>query len=125
MRVDAIVRQDTAYTFHLPAVPRTLKLASRDAVPAEFGIARDERPLGVAFRSVAFRQGTRFTVWKARDERFIDGFHRYEEDGNLRWTAGLASLPVEALSGFSGAVEVVVLLAATSQYLDDGRYMAA
>jgi hypothetical protein len=69
---------------------------------------------------VAVRQGTKFVVLKADDARLTDGFHTYEAETNLRWTNGNAALPVEAFARFAGAVEVVVHVAETTRYPNDG-----
>jgi hypothetical protein len=91
-------------------------IASREAVPAELGLARDSRSLGVAVRRIMVRQGSKFLALKAGDDRLADGFYGYEAIDDLRWTNGAAALPVEAFGRFRGAVEVVLQLAATTQY---------
>jgi hypothetical protein len=89
-------------------------------VPAEQGLARDSRSLGVALRRIAVRQGTKFDVVPAEDARLTDGFHPYEAAGNLRWTDGYAALPIEAFTRFTGAMEVVLHLAGTTRYPVNG-----
>jgi hypothetical protein len=119
-RVDAFEVQGAVRVFRLNAPPQSVWIGSREAVPAELGLARDARSLGVAMRRIAVRQGSRFVVLKADDARLVDGFHAYEAAGDLRWTDGSAILPVDAFAGFCGAVEVVVHLAATMMYPNGG-----
>jgi hypothetical protein len=78
----------------------------------------------VALRSVALRQRTKFVVLKASDTRLTDGFHPYEPASDLRWTNGHAALPAKAFAGFTGAVEIAVHLAATTQYPNEGAAAA-
>ena len=85
-------------------------------IPAELGIARDPRPLGVAVRRMAVRQGTKFELVLAKDRRLTNGFHAYEDAGSLRWTNGYAALPVDAFARFVGEIEVVVTLAGSARY---------
>jgi hypothetical protein len=68
-RVDAEEQQGAVYIFRLPPGPKSVVIASRVAVPSELGIARDPRPLGVALRRVAVRQGAKFMLLDAADER--------------------------------------------------------
>jgi hypothetical protein len=68
------------------------------AAPAEFGIARSPRSLGVALRRVTVRHGAKFMLFDAGDERLTTGFHAYEADGHLRWTDGCAELPAKAFA---------------------------
>jgi hypothetical protein len=94
-------------------------------VPAEFGIARDPRSLGVALRQVTVRQGARSVVFDADDERLTAGFHPYEAGCNLRWTDGHAELPAEAFAGFDAGAEVMLQLGGATRYPDEGERMAA
>ena len=127
-RVDAIETLDFVRVFRLSGRPASVHIASREVVPAELGIARDPRPLGVALRRMAVRQGTKFEIVLANDVRLSDGFHAYEDAVNLRWTDGFAALPVDIFAQFSGAVEVVLTLAGTTRYPlfgDSGASVAA
>ena len=124
MRVDAEERQGAVYIFRLPPSPKSVVIASREIVPAEFGIARDPRSLGVALRRVAVRQGAKFTLFDAADERLTVGFHQYEADGHLRWTDGYAELPAETLAGFDHGAEVMLHLGGATQYPDDRASVA-
>ena len=121
MRLDAMSHAGDSYVFRLPAIPVTLRLASRSAVPQELGLARDARLLGVAVRRIAARKGTRFQTMAARDTALADGFHDFEAENGFRWTDGDAAVPPSLLSGFAGSVEVVVQIAMTTVYWDDGQ----
>jgi hypothetical protein len=117
---DAAQRGESALVFRLHGAPQYVHLASRSAVPAELGIARDPRPLGVALRHLAVRQGTRFEVLHADDARLADGFHAYEVSGDLRWTDGHATLPTAPFARFDGVMELVLTLAGATTYPDPG-----
>jgi hypothetical protein len=120
VRVDAAERQGSVWVFRLTGQPASVHIASREAVPAELGLARDGRSLGVALRRIAVRQGAKFIALTANDVRLTDGFHAYEPTKNLRWTDGYATLPAEALARFKGGVEVVLDVAETTRYPNDG-----
>jgi hypothetical protein len=89
-------------------------------VPQEVGLARDARSLGVALRRMAVRRGTRFQVFNADDPRLAEGFHDFEAEPGFRWTNGDATLPPTLLAGWSGPLEIVLLLGGTAHYIDDG-----
>ena len=112
-------RDGSALVFALAAVPDSLRIVSRAAAPAELGIGRDPRSLGVAVRQIVLRQGTRFRVIKAPDERLTDGFHCFEPAEGIRWTTGDARLPASLFAGFKGTLELVLHLGGTAQYLSD------
>ena len=119
-RLDAVERVGDVYIFRLAAPPSTLHVASRAAVPAELGFARDPRSLGVALRRLVVRQGTRFRVVAADDARLSDGFHAFEAANGYRWTDGDAVLHAELLAGFTGSLELVLHTGGATYYLDDG-----
>ncbi|HEX4365349.1 MAG TPA: Hint domain-containing protein [Rhodopila sp.] len=119
-RMDAVESDGMVQVFRLSRRPERVYVASREVVPAEQGLARDSRSLGVALRRIAVRQGTKFDVVPAEDARLTDGFHPYEAAGNLRWTDGYAALPIEAFTRFTGAMEVVLHLAGTTRYPVNG-----
>ncbi len=123
--VEASEKAGLVQVFRLVRRPGSIRVASREAVPAELGLARDPRSLGVALRRVAVRQGSRFVVLKANDRRLVDGFHAYEAAGDLRWTNGAATLPVEMFAPFKGCAEVVLHLAATTRYPNYGARCTA
>jgi hypothetical protein len=125
-RVDVAKRHGPVRMFRLPNCPRRVVIASRDAAPAELGLARDPRSLGVALRHIAVRRGATLDVLEANDPRLVDGFHDYEATDDLRWTNGSAVLPAALFARFhGGGVEIVLTLAGATRYLDDGRSMAA
>jgi hypothetical protein len=125
-RVDAATRADDTYIFHLSAVPDVLRICSRAAVPAELGVARDPRLLGVALRRLVVRQGARFRTVNADDPALADGFHAFEPAGGLRWTDGDAVVPKALFADFTGTLEVVLLLGGTTRYRDEEeKYCAA
>jgi uncharacterized repeat protein (TIGR03803 family) len=119
-RLDAEHVVRNAYIFSLPAIPSEIRIASRATAPAELGLARDPRPLGVAVRRLVVRAGTKFRIMEADDGRLDQGFHAFEAHNGFRWTDGDAALPQDMFAGFTGAVEVIVHVAATARYLDDG-----
>jgi Hint domain len=119
-RVNPTPSQGHTQTFRLPAWPARVQIASRDAVPSELGYARDHRALGVALHRVVLRQGARFGVLDASDDRLTDGFHGFEPSGALRWTDGCATLPHDAFPDFAGPVEILITVAATTRYPDVG-----
>ena len=125
VRVDATEQEGPVRVFRLTGRPQKVCIASREVIPAELGLARDARSLGVALRRIVVRKGTKFVVLKASDATLADGFHPYEPADDLRWTDGRATLPAEPFAGFKGAVEVVLHLAATTQYRNDGVEVAA
>jgi hypothetical protein len=116
VRIDAARQEGQMHVFRLPPGAAYVRIRSRDAVPAELGLARDFRSLGVALRWIEISEGARVTLIEADDDRLVDGFHYYEPDGNLRWTDGDARLPDGLFAGRSRAVEVVVSVALTTRY---------
>jgi Hint domain len=124
--VDVAEQQGPVRVFRLLCCPKSVVIASRDAAPAELGLTRDSRPLGVALRYIAVRRDTKFEVLKANDPRLMDGFHDYEATDDLRWTNGYAALPAGVFARFQGGgVEIVLTLAGATRYLDYGKSMAA
>jgi hypothetical protein len=119
-RLDATERAGNALVFVFPDRPEAVRIVSRAAVPQELGFARDPRSLGVALRRVVVRQGTRFCVTEADDPKLVQGFHTFELDNNFIWTDGDAALPIALLAGFSGPVEIVLIVACTTRYIEDG-----
>ena len=120
VRIEAVRREGAVHVFRVPASAGSVHIASRSVVPQELGLTRDPRCLGVALRHVAVRQGTRFRTVLANDPRLESGFHLFEESNGFVWTDGDAALPVELLRGFSGVVEIVLMVASTTRYVDDG-----
>jgi hypothetical protein len=125
-RLDATERARAALVFSLPNRPDAVRIVSRAAVPQELGLARDPRSLGVALRRLVVRQGTRFRVTEADDPRLVQGFHAFEAADGFVWTDGDAALPMALLAGFSGPVEIVLVVRGTTHYIEDGvRQVAA
>jgi hypothetical protein len=120
-RLNPATQDGDVYVFHLHAVPISLNIVSRSAVPAELGLARDPRSLGVAVRRIIARQGSRFRTLGAHDIRLLAGFHAFEPDTALRWTDGDAAVPAELFAGFTGKFEFVLQVAMTGYYLDEGE----
>ena len=123
---DSQVRQ--TYVFKLPALPAEIRVLSRAAVPAELGLARDARSLGVALQRIVVRKGARFQAVEAADARLTDGFHAFEADNNIRWTDGDAALPTAGFAGFTGPLELVLSLNGKTQYMllgDDRQRLAS
>ncbi len=116
-RLDAAQRVGSAYVFRLPVVPSALRIVSRAAAPAELGLARDPRVLGIALRRLVVRKATRFRITEAIDDRLADGFHAFEADNGFRWTDGDAAVPVALFAGFTGSTELVLDIGATARYL--------
>jgi Hint domain/Calx-beta domain len=120
-RLDPVSRHGAAQIFHLSDRPAAVRIVSRAGAPAELGLARDPRVLGVALRRLVVRKGTRFEVIEANDGRLIDGFHVFEADCGFRWTDGDATIPAEVFAGYSGSLELILHIGDTAHYLLDGR----
>ena len=116
IRLDAVSRFGTAYVFRLPDPSATVTIASYVGTPAELGIARDPRPLGVALSRMVVRQRALFQVTDASNPLLSDGFHAFEPDLGLRWTDGAAKLPAAVLDGFKGPVDLVLHIPCTTTY---------
>jgi hypothetical protein len=125
-RVDAGARRGAAYVFCVRAGPGSVRpgsvrpgsvrIVSRAGAPAELGVARDPRVLGVAMRRIVLRQGARFRVVEAAELAEGEGFYPFEQGDGVRWTDGDAVLPAGLLSGFEGAMELVLHVAGTTRY---------
>jgi hypothetical protein len=120
-RLDAVERIEQAFVFRLLTMPSALHITSRAAAPAELGLARDPRVLGVALRLLVVRTGTRFRVTEANDHRLTDGFHAFEPANGFRWTDGAAAVPADLYAGLPAPFELVLYVGATSHYLADDR----
>jgi len=115
-RLDATERVGEAHIFHLPAMPSVLRIGSRAAAPAELGLARDPRALGVAVRRLVVRGGTRSKVTEANDDSLVDGFYAFEADHGFRWTDGDAAIPTSLFTGYTGPLELILSIGCTAQY---------
>ena len=118
--VNPTARRNGFHVFALKERPETVSIMSRDTVPAELGMARDFRSLGVAVKQIMVRQGARTRAWQACDERLMDGFHPFEARNGFRWTNGAATVPSALFADFEGPTELVMAVAGTMQYVDDG-----
>jgi hypothetical protein len=121
VRIDARQQRDGVYAFRIPPNPKSVFVASRTGVPAELGIARDPRALGVALRQVTISHSWKLKVLDAADERLATGFHGYEDSDRLRWTNGHAALPIEAFARFDNGSEVKLYLGGKTRYRADDR----
>ena len=92
-RVDARTRTRTCHVFQLPSGPQDIRIASRSGVPAEIGLGRDPRALGVALRQARLWRGAQVRVMPASSPTLVAGFHAYEPTEEHRWTNGEAVLP--------------------------------
>ena len=100
--------------------PADVRIMSRAAAPQELGLARDPRCLGVALRQIAVRQENRFRVIEANDAALTTGFYAYEADNGFRWTSGEAVLPPDLFAGHTGPLQIMLTVASTANYLDEG-----
>jgi hypothetical protein len=116
VRVDAGLRHGTAYEFRFVGGAKTVRIVSRAAAPAELGVARDPRSLGVAVTRIAVSKAARLRVMEADDPALTDGFHAFEPALRLRWTDGGAALPAALFDGFDGTVELVLHLGGSTRY---------
>ncbi|HEX4365383.1 MAG TPA: Hint domain-containing protein [Rhodopila sp.] len=120
-RLNATRRVGSAAIFTLPAGARSVRIASRAAAPAELGLARDPRVLGIALRCIAVRSGSRFRIIGVSDDRLVEGFHGHETDGDRRWTNGDALLPADLFKDFAGGIELVLHVEGATRYRADDR----
>ncbi len=120
-RLDAAHPIDGGHVFNLRCVPECVRIVSRAAIPQELGMARDSRSLGVALRRISIRRGMRLRITEADDALLHAGFHAFEQDNGFRWTCGDAVLPIEMFAGLGAPMEVVLTVASTTHYLDEGE----
>ena len=119
-------RQGSSCIFQLPAARSNgVRVLSRAAAPAELGLTRDPRMLGIAVRRLALRDGTRFRIIDAIDPRLVNGFHTYEPTQGLRWTNGNALLDPDLFKDFDDAVELVLHVCGSTKYIADTEHAAA
>jgi hypothetical protein len=114
-------RNGDRITFTLPRPSRSLRLVSRAASPAELGLARDPRQLGVAVKQLQLWQGHLVMITSADAASLVDGYHAYEPENCIRWTNGEAEVPAELLACMTGPAALTVELGARTQYLDDAH----
>jgi hypothetical protein len=75
-RVDGSRRPNGYWVFDLPRCPSELRVLSRSGSPAELGLARDPRVLGVAVRQIRLWQGRWLRLLDAADESLVEGSMR-------------------------------------------------
>ena len=115
-RIDRRYRPDGRWVFALRTAPREVRIVSRAVVPAELGLARDARPLGVAIRRICVWQGMTFRTVEATDPRLAVGFHAFEPDNEYRWTDGDAVVSPALFAGAKGPFRVELEVAETTRY---------
>ena len=119
-RVDAWSRSAAKCLFRLAAHPTTIRIVSRSAAPAELGLSREPRCLGVALRQIMVTQGKRIRTIEADNASLTIGFHDFEVENGIRWTNGDATVPFALFDGFTGPMEITTRLAGITSYLDEG-----
>lgn len=124
-RIDPVPVGAGRFSFRLPAGCGVVRLMSRDAIPAELGVARDFRTLGVSVRRIALYAGRAARIVEADDPRLTDGFHAFEPDDAIRWTDGAALLPAALFQGLCGPIELLLQLGPATRYLEGVGSQAA
>jgi len=104
------------FEFALSATTGDIRLVSRAGAPAETGLARDPRVLGVAVRQLRVTRGAAMTLMSASDPAMAEGFHSYEKDNDFRWTDGAAPVPRALFAGHTGPCRLEVLVGETTLY---------
>ena len=124
-RIDAVSCAAGAYAFELPTGVSEVRIVSRAGSPAELGLARDPRRLGVALRWMVLRQGTITRSLDIASELLHQGVHAFEADNKFRWTDGDALLPAGWFAGLSGAFSLALRITAMANYPLEGTRIAA
>jgi hypothetical protein len=120
-RLDAASCSAGRYEFRLARRPREVRLVSRAGAPAELGLARDPRMLGVAVRRIVLAEARCKRAIDADAAVLTDGYHEFESENGYRWTDGDATIPAELFLSMSGPAMLVVELGETARYVDDGH----
>jgi hypothetical protein len=120
VRLDPARHAGAAIVFTLPSERKSVQVVSRAAAPAELGLARDPRMLGVALRRMTIGRDTRCLVVEAGDPAWVDGFHGFEPGEGLRWTDGNATVPPSLLRFFDGPLDLTLDVRGSTQYLAVG-----
>jgi hypothetical protein len=115
-RVDGWRQPDGVHVFRLRQVPGEVRVVSRAGVPAEHGLARDPRPLGVALQRIMLWRGAGLRLIDASDPSLADGFHGFEPDKGFRWTDGDARIPDALFDGVGGPCELELHVGCTTRY---------
>ena len=113
------------HVFTVDAAPREVRIVSRASAPAELGLSRDPRLLGIAVRRVAITNGRHRRTIEAWDDCLCAGFHGYEPETDIRWTAGDARLPERLFNGCSGLIDIQIETGGATRYFDEGTPQAA
>jgi hypothetical protein len=117
VRVDAVGSCGGVHEFRLAAAPGEVRIVSRSGIPAELGIARDARQLGVAVRLIVVRHAAGSRIAAASDAAWREGFHAFEPDQGFRWTHGDALVPAALFAGIVGPCEVTLHIGGSADYL--------
>ena len=117
-RIGPVCKPNGALGFKLGGRPGTVRLVSRSGVPAELGLSRDARSLGVAVKLLAVLKGPRARVLDLETEAPLEGFHAFETGEGIRWTDGDALLPGHLFEGLDGAFDLELLLGGRTQYIE-------
>jgi hypothetical protein len=115
-RVNPVRRHDKCYTFELHQPPRAIRIVSHASSPAELGLARDPRVLGVAIRQIRIWLGARLRMIDASDDALQRGFHEFEEANGFRWTDGDALVPSSLLRGLDRACKLELWVECGAKY---------
>jgi hypothetical protein len=124
-RLDAFEQRQDGLVFRLSTRPRTVRIHSRAAVPQEFGLARDERSLGVAIRRIVLAQARHQCAIEADAASLADGYHAFEAANGIRWTNGDAAVPAELFAGMRGPGMLILQFGAATRYLNESTVSRA
>ncbi len=116
VRLDSVSSARSIHVFHLRGRPELACVSSRSGSPAELGLARDPRMLGIAVRRIVLRQGALIRAIEASDATLAEGFHDFEVFNRFRWTDGWAPLPAALFEGFTGPIELSLEVACMTRY---------
>ena len=116
VRVDGTCFDDGRRQFEIFGSHSEIRIVSRAGAPAEFGLSRDPRVLGIAIRALRCWQGPKLRVIGADDAALRDGFHAYEAEQGFRWTTGDALVPPELAAGVVGPWQLDIVVASTARY---------
>ena len=124
-RIDPVCKPGGVLAFRVPERPGPVRLVSRATVPAELGLCRDARRLGVAVRQVVVLSGPRARLLDLETRAPLEGFHAFEAGERIRWTDGDALLPAHLFDLTAGPFDLEVTLGGRTQYPDWGTRMVA
>lgn len=124
VRINPARKQGGRFVFNLPGPARELRIVSRSDSPAELGLARDPRVLGVAIHQMQMWRGPTLRVIEASQDDLSIGFHGFEAGNAIRWTDGNALVPAALLHGIDGPCELVLLVDGSMRYRTDTHLAA-